>query len=55
MSDDNNLCNKKLAFDNKKDAEASALVAEYQHGGKFKVYLCKNCGLWHIATSYNSD
>ncbi|HUD03571.1 MAG TPA: hypothetical protein VMR51_02170 [Patescibacteria group bacterium] len=44
-------CQEKLAFDTKKQAEMSAVVAEYQHGTKLKVYKCKNCGLWHLASN----
>jgi hypothetical protein len=52
ITEDSNilLCADKLAFDTKKQAEASALVADYQHGTKLKVYLCKACGLWHLAS-----
>jgi len=48
---DNNKCNEKLAFNTKKEAEASAVVANYQHGTKLKVYKCKDCGLWHLASA----
>ncbi len=46
-------CEGKLAFDTKKQAEASAVVADYQHGTKLKVYVCRYCGLWHLASHYN--
>lgn len=45
-------CEAKLAFDTKKAASASAVVANYQHGVKLKVYLCKHCNLWHLASDY---
>jgi hypothetical protein len=44
-------CADKLAFDTKKEAQNAALVADYQHGTKFKVYKCQHCGLWHLASS----
>ncbi len=47
-----NTCKDKMAFDTKKDAEDSARVAEYQHDTKLKVYKCKNCQLWHLASIY---
>ena len=43
-------CWEKLAFDTKKQAEASAVVAKYQHGTKLQPYLCKDCGLWHLTS-----
>jgi hypothetical protein len=45
-------CEGKLSFDTKKAAGASAVVAKYQHGTKLKVYLCKHCSLWHLASDY---
>jgi hypothetical protein len=44
-------CHAKLAFDSKKDAQAAATVALFQHGTKLKVYRCKYCGLWHLASA----
>lgn len=46
-------CTDKLAFDTKKAADASAVVADYQHGTKLKSYMCKHCGLWHLASRYD--
>ena len=43
-------CADKLAFDTKEQAEATAVVANYQHGVTLKVYLCRHCSLWHLAT-----
>jgi hypothetical protein len=43
-------CSEKLAFDTKKQAEAAATVALYQHGTKLKAYVCRHCGLWHLAS-----
>jgi len=45
-------CVDKLAFDTKKAAEATAVVADYQHGTKLKAYVCRYCGLWHLASLY---
>lgn len=43
-------CSEKLAFDTKKQAEAAAVVANYQHGAELHVYVCRHCGLWHLAS-----
>jgi len=43
-------CAEKLAFDTQKQAEAAAVVAEYQHGTKLHVYVCRYCNLWHLAS-----
>ena len=48
-------CEDKLAFDAKKAAQAAATVAEYQHGTKLEVYLCKSCGLWHLTSNCTDD
>lgn len=45
-------CVEKLAFDTKKAAEATAVVASYQHGTQLKAYVCRYCGLWHLASFY---
>lgn len=45
-------CKEKLAFETKKAANASAVVAKYQHGTKLKIYKCKTCGLWHLASDF---
>ncbi|MES2971095.1 MAG: hypothetical protein V4702_02115 [Patescibacteria group bacterium] len=44
-------CADKLSFDTKTEAERSAIVAEWQHGSKLKVYKCRHCQLWHLATN----
>lgn len=52
MPDDIELpCAAKLAFDTKKEAEAAALYANYQHGVTVKPYVCSYCGLWHLASA----
>jgi len=43
-------CSEKLAFDTKDAAAGAAVYATYQHGAKFKVYQCRECNLWHLAT-----
>ena len=35
-------CAEKLRFDTRDQAQASAVVADWQHRTKLKVYLCKN-------------
>lgn len=50
MDDTELQCAEKLAFDTKEAAEGAAVYATYQHGDKFKVYQCKDCNLWHLAT-----
>ena len=52
MTDDNLLpCQAKMAFNDKKTAQAAATVALFQHGTSLKVYRCKYCGLWHLASA----
>lgn len=46
-------CSDKLAFDAKKDADASAAAIKYQRGTKLKSYKCKYCNLWHLASDYS--
>lgn len=43
-------CQDKLAFDTRKQAQAAATVAEYQHGSKLKTYRCRYCRLWHLSS-----
>ena len=45
-------CINKLAFDTKKQAQAAATVAMYQHGVRLKPYVCPHCGLWHLASDH---
>lgn len=49
-----NKCLEKMSFDNKKEAEHTALVAKHQHGSKLKPYKCRNCQLWHLSSDYTS-
>lgn len=46
-------CSDKLAFDTKKDADATANVAHYRYGGKLKSYRCRYCELWHLSSNYD--
>ena len=50
MSEQELSCAQKLSFDSKEQAEASAVVAEHQHGTKLKIYKCRHCNLWHLAS-----
>lgn len=55
MNDETVLpCVDKLAFDTKRDAQTAVLVAFHQHGTKLKVYLCRFCKLWHLATDHQT-
>lgn len=45
-------CAEKLAFNTKREAQASAVVAMHQHGTKLKTYKCRYCDLWHLASDY---
>lgn len=44
-------CVEKMAFDSKTEAEGAATAAEWQHGGALKVYKCRHCNLWHLASA----
>lgn len=43
-------CTHKIAFDTVVQAQAAALVAQYQHGSSLVAYFCKHCSLWHLAS-----
>lgn len=43
-------CKEKLSFETKAAAEGAAVYAEHRHGTKLKVYLCRYCKLWHLAS-----
>lgn len=43
-------CAEKLAFDTRRQAQAAATVAAYQHGAQLQVYQCRHCGLWHLSS-----
>jgi hypothetical protein len=44
-------CAEKLAFDTQRQATAAATVAAYQHGASVRPYVCRYCGLWHLASA----
>lgn len=44
-------CANKMVFDTKKDAEATAVTAEWRYGTKLKAYLCRHCSLWHLSSN----
>jgi hypothetical protein len=46
-------CQDKLAFDYRKQAEAAAVVADYQHGTLLRPYRCQYCDLWHLTSASN--
>jgi hypothetical protein len=48
--DDELPCSEKLSFDTRKDAEGAAVYAQHRHGNRLKVYICKYCKLWHLAS-----
>jgi len=43
-------CAEKLVFMTKQAAEGAAVYANHLHGTKLKVYKCKDCQLWHLAS-----
>lgn len=46
-------CADKLAFDEQRQAATAATVAAYQHGADVRPYLCRYCGLWHLASNFD--
>ncbi len=44
-------CAGKLAFDTADAARATATVSEHRYGGKFKVYRCRHCQLYHLSSN----
>lgn len=44
-------CAEKLAFDSRRQAQAAATVAAYQHGANVAPYRCQYCGLWHLSSA----
>jgi len=48
-------CSDKLSFDTQKQAATAATVAQHQHGTKLKVYRCRYCNLWHLASNYEDS
>ena len=51
MDDENVLpCAEKIAFDTQKDAQTAATLASYRYGSSLTPYICRYCGLWHVAS-----
>jgi hypothetical protein len=46
-------CETKMSFDTKKQAHDAARIAMLQHNTKLKVYKCRKCELWHLASDYS--
>ncbi len=51
MEQSNLVCQDKLAFETKEQAEGAAVYVKHLHGTKLKVYKCKSCNLWHLSTA----
>jgi hypothetical protein len=51
MSEEDQACAGKMAFDTREQAEAAAVVAYHQRGVTLKVYQCSACALWHLSSS----
>jgi hypothetical protein len=49
------LCDKKMSFGSKIEAENTATVTEYQRGTKLIAYKCRGCGLWHLSSNYGEN
>lgn len=49
-----NKCSEKMTFDTKAEAQTTAIVAKHQRGSDLKVYKCKECDLWHLASAYEN-
>ena len=47
-------CVDKIAFDTPEAAQATSTVSEWRYGGKLKVYKCRHCHLYHLASEYES-
>jgi hypothetical protein len=48
-------CADKLTFSTKDEAQASATVAHYRYAARLKPYICRYCGLWHMASDHSGD
>jgi len=44
-------CSEKLAFDTKREADATANVVQYRYGSIVRSYQCRYCGLWHLSSN----
>lgn len=45
-------CAEKLVFPTEPQARAAAAVAKHRYGSRLRVYQCRHCGMWHIASDY---
>lgn len=46
-------CQNKLTFATEAEANGAAIMAQHKYGGaKPKVYICKDCEQWHLATNF---
>ncbi len=43
-------CAEKMVFDTLKQAQSTALAADWQHGASLKAYKCRHCHLWHLSS-----
>lgn len=43
-------CADKMVFDTFKEAEATGLAADWQHGASLKAYKCRHCQLYHLSS-----
>lgn len=48
-------CADKIAFDTPEAAQATATVSRYRYGSKLKVYRCRHCQLYHLASNFELD
>jgi hypothetical protein len=49
-NDDVMPCAEKMVFDSQKQAQSTALAADWQHGASLKAYQCRHCHLWHLSS-----
>lgn len=47
-------CAGKLTFETPDAAQATGTVSEWRYGSKLKVYKCRYCHLYHLASDYES-
>lgn len=51
----NTAHDEKLGFATRDEAQAAVTTADYRYEANLKVYKCRDCELWHIATKYEED
>jgi len=47
-------CAEKMAFETPEAAQATGTVSEWRYGSKLKVYKCRYCHLYHLASNYEN-